>query len=49
MTHHICTGGCKGVSKVAKSCGAESCPKHGKPLNPCNCRDNGHDGAFDED
>ena len=49
MKHYICTGGCKGVSKVAKSCGAEDCIKHGKPLKPCNCRDNGHDGAFEEE
>jgi len=48
MKHYICTGGCKGVSKVAKNCGAESCPKHGKPLKPCNCKDNKHDGVFDE-
>ena len=47
MTHYICTGGCRGVSPNAKSCGAESCPKHGKPLSKCGCEDNEHDGAFE--
>jgi hypothetical protein len=46
MTHYICTGGCKGVSKVAKNCGAKDCPKHDQLLTPCECSDNNHNGAF---
>ena len=48
MTHHICTGSCKGVSEEAKNCGAEDCPKHGQPLTQCDCTDGKHNGAFGE-
>lgn len=48
MTHHICTGGCKGVSEEAKNCGAEDCEKHGQPLTACDCEDSKHNGAFGE-
>jgi len=48
MTHHICTGGCKGISDEPKNCGAENCSKHGQPLNACDCTDNKHNGAFEE-
>jgi hypothetical protein len=49
MTHYICTGGCGGVSEVAKTCGAETCPKHGDPLTPCDCTDGKHYGKQDRD
>ena len=49
MTHYICTGGCGGVSEVAKTCGAETCPKHGVPLTPCDCADGEHGGKKDQD
>lgn len=47
MTHYICTGGCKGVSEVAKNCGAEDCQKFDKALQECNCTDDTHGGAFE--
>ena len=41
--HYVCTGTCKGVSPVAKSCGAPTCTKHGKPLVACRCADSKHE------
>ena len=45
-THFICTGSCNGVATEeqwengAKTCGAESCEKHGEPLEKRNyCSD----------
>jgi hypothetical protein len=49
MTHYICMGGCGGVSEVAKTCGAETCPKHGDLLTPCDCTDGKHYGRQDRD
>ena len=49
MTHYICTGGCEGVSEVAKTGGAETCSKHGDPLTPCDCVDGKHGGKEDRD
>ena len=31
---YICTGGCNGVSEVAKNCGAIDCPHLNQPLEP---------------
>lgn len=42
MKHYICTGGCDGVSPVAGACQAEDCPKHGEPLEECECNDETH-------
>jgi len=33
-TVYVCTGGCKGVSPVAKNCGAATCPHFNEPLEP---------------
>ncbi len=49
MTHYICTGGCGGVAEEPKTCGAETCPKHGVPLTPCECTDGEHGGKKDQD
>lgn len=49
MAHYICTGGCKGKSEVAGVCGAETCPKHGVPLEECTCADGKHFGKQDQD
>ncbi|MEK7107547.1 MAG: hypothetical protein AAB899_05175 [Patescibacteria group bacterium] len=42
MKHYICTGGCEGVSGKPGTCGAKTCPKHGKPLTECDCGDGKH-------
>lgn len=44
MKHYICTGGCKGVSDTLGVCQAQNCPKHGKPLEECDCTDGKHYG-----
>lgn len=44
MEHYICTGSCKGVSEITKSCGTEGCAKKNQPLLACNCEDMTHDG-----
>lgn len=49
MTHYICTGGCGGVSETAGVCQAVTCPKHGVPLEACNCTDGKHFGKLDRD
>jgi len=49
MEHYICTGSCKGVSEIAKSCGTEGCTKKGQPLLTCNCEDMTHDGIGDSE
>ncbi|MEI8129945.1 MAG: hypothetical protein WCG55_00365 [bacterium] len=41
--HYICTGGCKGISLTPGTCQAESCAKHGQPLEACHCQSEGHD------
>lgn len=46
MTHHICTGGCKGVADQPGTCQAADCAKHDQPLQECNCEDDKHGGAF---
>ena len=43
-THYICTGGCNGVSEVAKECESETCQHKGLPLEPCDCTDSNHGG-----
>ena len=48
MTHHICTGDCKGVSDEPKVCQSPDCGKHGQPLKECNCADGKHDDASKE-
>ena len=47
MDHYICTGGCKGQSDNSGICQAGDCPKHGQPLEKCDCADHQHHGAFD--
>jgi hypothetical protein len=47
MTHYICTGGCGGVSGVPGTCQAITCPKHGVPLEACDCADGRHYGKQD--
>gem|GEM_PF-5782856 len=32
QTLYVCTGGCKGVSPVAKNCGAANCARFNQPL-----------------
>jgi hypothetical protein len=49
MYHYICTGGCKGKSDKPGVCGAETCPKHGTALTPCDCTDGQHYGSLDQD
>ena len=48
MTHYICTGGCGGVSDKPGRCQDPNCPKHGKPLDECNCGDGEHEEAENE-
>ena len=43
MDHYICTGGCGGVSDVAKACETEGCPKKGQPFEECGCADGSHE------
>ncbi len=47
MEHYICTGGCKGVSNKPGFCQNKTCPQYQEPLEPCDCTDNAHYGAFD--
>lgn len=47
MTHYICTGGCNAVVDNPGVCQSTVCPKHGHPLEPCDCVDGKHHGAFD--
>lgn len=49
MTHYICTGGCEGVSETPGTCQAVTCPKHGAPLEACDCADGKHFGKLDRD
>lgn len=44
MKHYVCPGGCQGVSETEGVCQAETCPKHGKPLEECECEDGEHSG-----
>ena len=46
MKHYICTGGCEGVSDKPGTCGATTCPKHGKPLTECDCADAKHEAKI---
>jgi len=48
MKHYICTGGCEGMPDKPGTCQAKTCPKHGKPLTECDCRDAKH-GAETKD
>jgi len=48
MSHNICTGTCGGVADEPGTCQAEDCPKHGQPLEPCDCLDGQH-GKTTED
>ncbi|OGZ01928.1 MAG: hypothetical protein A2946_04130 [Candidatus Liptonbacteria bacterium RIFCSPLOWO2_01_FULL_53_13] len=45
--HYICTGGCGGVSDKPGVCQAETCAKHGQPLELCGCTDGKHDDVFE--
>ncbi|MDO8536754.1 MAG: hypothetical protein Q7R94_00720 [bacterium] len=47
MKHYICTGDCKGVSDKPGVCEAQDCPKHGKPLEECDCVGGKHYGKQD--
>ena len=47
--HYICTGGCKGVSDHHGVCEAEDCPMQGEELLECDCTDEQHEGAFEEE
>ena len=47
MKHNICTGGCEGVSDKPGVCQAKDCPKHGQPLEECNCADGKHEKNSD--
>lgn len=44
MSHYICTGGCGAVVENPGICQAMACPKHGQPLEQCDCSDNQHYG-----
>ncbi len=48
MEHFICTGGCKGVASEGGVCNAKTCPKHGMPLEACDCHDGKHEGRQEE-
>ena len=48
MEHYICRGGCRGVSDKPGTCQAADCPKHGEPLEKCDCEGGDHFGAFKE-
>ena len=48
MKHYVCTGECRGVSDVPKSCEASGCHKKGVPLVPCECGDEKHDEVFEK-
>ena len=43
MEHHVCTGGCGGVSDSASVCQAEGCPKQGEPMASCSCESGSHE------
>lgn len=47
--HYICTGGCGGISAKPGMCAAPDCPRHGKPLEACDCTDGTHGWTKDED
>ena len=49
MTHYICTGGCKGIADNPGVCQAQDCSKNNQSLKECNCTDNKHGGAFEEE
>ncbi len=49
MKHYICTGGCGGVSEHEGVCQAVTCPKHGTPLEACDCTDGKHYGKQTQD
>lgn len=46
--HYICTGGCSGVSPAPGTCNADDCQKFNEPLEPCDCEDGKHNGAFEK-
>ena len=39
----MCTGECRGVSDKPGTCQAETCSKHGQPLEKCGCTDGKHE------
>ncbi len=45
--HYICKGGCEGVSDKPGVCKTEGCEHEGHKLEPCDCTDGKHHGAFD--
>ncbi|MBI5732743.1 hypothetical protein HY967_02160 [Candidatus Jorgensenbacteria bacterium] len=47
--HYICTGGCRGVSKVPGVCQSKECPLYSEPLDRCDCEDGNHYGAFENE
>lgn len=49
MEHYICTGGCRTVSTKSGKCQIPDCPMRGEPLEKCDCEDNNHYGAFEEE
>ncbi|MDP3963444.1 MAG: hypothetical protein Q8Q39_03025 [bacterium] len=46
MTHYICTGTCGGVAEKPGTCQSQECPKHGEPLDVCECADGKHEGVM---
>lgn len=48
MTHCVCTGGCGGVSDQPGVCQTENCPRHGTPLQECDCEDGEHSQETEE-
>lgn len=42
--HYICTGGCKGVSKIPGNCQSQECAKFKQALSVCDCGDGEHYG-----
>jgi hypothetical protein len=49
VEHYICTGGCKMVMTKPGKCQSAECPMHDEPLERCDCDDNGHYGAFEDE
>ncbi len=49
MSHHVCKGGCAGVSDTPGVCQAGDCADNGKPLVACDCVDGQHGEGQDSD
>ena len=49
MIHYVCSERCGSTSKTASTCQTKKCVAYGKPLKPCNCKDEKHSIPLTED